>query len=105
MADNTFQYVTRPSAAGNAITTMPKYRGTKTQAQVYAEVTTCLGATPPTVENVTRTLTQVVIDWTICGWRIAAPARASHHLRCVRRSPRSRGAGRRRRASPASSCP
>lgn len=71
MPDQTFQYITRPSAAGNTITTMPKYRGTKTQAQVYAEVTARLGSTPATVENVARTLAQVLVDWTTCAWRIA----------------------------------
>ena len=46
MPDHTFPYVTRPSTQGNTITTMPKYRGTKTQAQTYAEVTARLGAAP-----------------------------------------------------------
>ncbi len=72
MADNTFQYVTRPSTAGNTITTMPKYRGTKTQAQVYAEAQTRLGATPLTIANVTRTINEVILDWAICGWKIEA---------------------------------
>jgi hypothetical protein len=71
MPDHTFPYVTRPATQGNTITTMPKYRGTKTQAQTYAEVAARLGATPPTIENVARALAQVVIDWTIAGWRVA----------------------------------
>lgn len=71
MPDNTFPYITRPATHGTAITTMPKYRGTKTQAEVYAEVTARLGGAAPTVENVTRTLAQVILDWTITGWKIA----------------------------------
>jgi hypothetical protein len=52
------------------MTTMPKYRGTKTQAQVYAEVLSRLGTNGPTVENITRILCQVIIDWTIACWKI-----------------------------------
>lgn len=70
MADNSFCYITRPTAAGTSMTTMPKYRGTKTQDQVYAEVTTRLGATPLTVANITATLHQVIIDWSIACWKI-----------------------------------
>ena len=70
MADNTFQIITYPAPDNVHITTRPKYRGTKTQAQTYAEITTRLAGAPPTVENVIRTLGQVVIDWTITGWKI-----------------------------------
>ena len=70
MPENTFPYITRPSTAGNTITTMPKYRGTKTQAQTYAEIQTRLGATPITIANVISTLNQILIDWTIAGWKI-----------------------------------
>ena len=71
MPDHTFPYLTRPSANGRALTTMPKYRGTKTPAQVYAEVTARLGGAAPTVENVAATLAQVILDWTLSGWKIA----------------------------------
>ncbi len=67
-----FKYITRPTSDGNATTTQPVYRGTKTQAEVIAEVTTRLGATPPTVDNVLCTFFEVVIDWTTQGWKIAA---------------------------------
>jgi hypothetical protein len=70
MADNTFQYITRPSTQGNTITTMPKYRGTKTQAQVYAEIAARLGSTPLTIANVIQTHDQVIIDWTTAAWKI-----------------------------------
>ena len=72
MPDNTFPYVTRPATQGNTITTMPKYRGTKTQAQVYAEIAARLGATPLTIANVILTQNQILIDWTIAGWKIEA---------------------------------
>ena len=42
MADNTFQIITYPAPDNVHITTRPKYRGTKTQAQTYAEITTRL---------------------------------------------------------------
>ena len=71
MPENTFPYVTRPSTAGNTITTMPKYRGTKTQAELYAEIAARLGATPLTIANVSRTEKEVIIDWTLTGWKIA----------------------------------
>jgi len=72
MEDNTFPYVVRPAPRGLKLTTMPRHRGTKTQLQVYAEARRRLGTTPETVENVTRTVNQVIIDWTRQGWRIQA---------------------------------
>jgi hypothetical protein len=70
MSSAPFCYITRPAPSGLTVTTMPKYRGTKTQAEVHAEVTARLGATPLTVENVTRTLCEVIVDWTIACWKI-----------------------------------
>ncbi len=72
MADTTFQYVTRPTNVAGTITTMPRYRGTKTQAEVYAEVALRLGASPPTIANVIKTANQVILDWTILSWKIEA---------------------------------
>jgi hypothetical protein len=72
MADTTFQYVTRPTNVAGTITTMPRYRGTKSQPEVYAEIAARLGATPPTVANVIKTLNEVIIDWTIACWKIEA---------------------------------
>lgn len=70
MAEDSFCYMTRPSTNAATITTMPKYRGTKTQADVHAEVAARLGAAPPTVPNIIQTLCQVIIDWTIQCWKI-----------------------------------
>ena len=72
MEDNTLPYVVLPAGRGRKLTTMVKSRGLKTQAQVYAEARRRLGDTPPTVENVTHTVNEVIIDWTGAGWRIAA---------------------------------
>jgi hypothetical protein len=70
MTDNTFPYITRPSAAGNTITTMPKYRGAKTETQLQAEVTARLAGAPATVDNVLLHAAAIIIDWTIAGWKI-----------------------------------
>lgn len=72
MEDNPLPYVVLPAGRGQKLTTMIKSRGTKSQAQVYAEASRRLGDTPPTIENVTRTVNQIIVDWTRQGWRIAA---------------------------------
>jgi hypothetical protein len=66
----TYQYITRPTSAGNATTTQPVYRGTKTKPQLITEIQSRLGANPVTVEAVLRTHHEVVIDWTTQGWKI-----------------------------------
>lgn len=70
MSDS-FQYITRPTSDGNATTTQPVYRGTKTQADIVAEIQARLGATAPTIDNVLCTFAELVIDWTTQGWKVA----------------------------------
>jgi len=66
-----FKYITRPTSNGNATTTQPVYRGTKTQAEVIAEITTRHGATPITIDSVLCAFSEVVIDWATQGWKVA----------------------------------
>lgn len=70
MADNSFCYMTRPASNAATITTMPKYRGTKTQAEVYAEVAAQTGASPAIVAQVIQATCQSIIDNTIACWKI-----------------------------------
>jgi hypothetical protein len=67
---DTYQYITRPTTAGNATTTQAVYRGTKTKAELLAEVATRIGATPLTAELALRTAFEIIIDWTTQGWKI-----------------------------------
>lgn len=67
-----FRYRTRPTTEGDAITTQPDYRGTKTKAELLAETQARIGATPLTLEVAIRTHHEVVIDWTTEGWKIEA---------------------------------
>jgi hypothetical protein len=71
MSDITFPYITRPANTPSLITTMPSYRGTKTQEQVYAEATARVGSGPVNAATLTRAVCEVIIDWTIAGWKIA----------------------------------
>jgi hypothetical protein len=71
MSDS-FKYITRPTSNGNATTTQPVYRGTKTQADVIAELTTRLGPTPLTIDAVLCAYAEVILDWTTQGWKVAA---------------------------------
>ncbi len=64
-----YQFITR-TGTQNQITTARVTRGTKTTAEVSAEVTARLGADAPTVQNVTKTFLEVVLDWTAEGWTI-----------------------------------
>ena len=64
-----FQYITRPGSSAQIITA-PKYRGTKTSEEVYAEVQRRLGTTAPTVQSVIKTFHEVVIDWCKQSWKI-----------------------------------
>lgn len=70
MADDTFQYITRPTSDGSKTTTGAKYRGTKTPGETIAEVTARLGSSALSVPLVITTFHQVVIDWTIAGWKV-----------------------------------
>ncbi len=67
---DTYQYITRPTSKGDATTTQPVYRGTKTKADLLAEIAARLGSTPPTIEAVIRTHHEVIIDWTAQGWKV-----------------------------------
>ena len=64
-----YQFLTR-TGTQNQVTTARVSRGTKTTAEVYAEVTARLGADAPTVQNVTKTLLEVILDWTAEGWTV-----------------------------------
>ncbi len=66
---NAYPFTTRTGPQGQ-VTTSPAYRGTKTNAEVFAEVQARLGPTPPTIENTLTTFHQVVIDWCKQGWKI-----------------------------------
>lgn len=65
-----FQYITRPTSVGDATTTQAVYRGTKTQAELIAEVEARLGDTPPTTALILTTAAEIIIDWTTQGWKI-----------------------------------
>lgn len=67
-----FQYITRPTSDGTAIMTGPSYRGTKTKAELTAEIAARLGSAPVTIDEVIRIHHEVVIDWTTAGWKIEA---------------------------------
>lgn len=69
---DTFRYRTRPTSDGDHTTTQPDYRGTKTKAELLAEITARIGVTPLTLELALRTHHEVVIDWTTQGWKIEA---------------------------------
>jgi hypothetical protein len=69
---DTYQYITRPTSAGNATTTQPVYRGTKTKAELLAEITARLGSQPVTPELIIHIHHEVIIDWTTQGWKIEA---------------------------------
>ena len=70
MSDS-FQYITRPTSSGTGTTTQPVYRGTKTKDELVAEITTRIGAAPPTIDLVICTLSEVIIDWCTQGWKVA----------------------------------
>ena len=70
MSDS-FQYITRPTSDGNATTTQPVYRGTKSQTDIVNEVQARMGATPLTIDEVICTFMETVIDWTTQGWKVA----------------------------------
>ena len=70
MSDNTFCYITRPTATGASLTTMPKFRGTKTQEQIYAEVATKTGLTTAVIAQAMKAACEVIIDDTIACWKI-----------------------------------
>lgn len=66
-----YQYITRPTSDGNATTTQPVYRGTKSQADIIAEVQARIGGAALTIDGVICTFMEVVIDWTTQGWKVA----------------------------------
>lgn len=70
MPDNSFCYITRPTASGHNMTTMPKYRGTKTQEQIYAEVAAKTGSSPAIVAQVVKGLCETIVDDTIACWKV-----------------------------------
>lgn len=67
-----FQYNTRPTTDGNSTTTQPAYRGTKTKAELLAEITARIGSSALTIELIIHTHHEVVIDWTAQGYKIEA---------------------------------
>ncbi len=64
-----YQFITRTSTQ-NQITTSRTSRGTKTTAEVYAEVQTRLGQQALTIPLVLKTALEVILDWTTEGWTV-----------------------------------
>ena len=64
-----YQFITR-TGTQNQVTTARISRGSKTTAEVQAEITARLGAAAPTVPNVIHTLSEVILDWLTEGWTI-----------------------------------
>ena len=72
MQELTLPYFTLPATDNIHLTARVKYRGTKTQAQVYAEAEVRRGNAPLTFALATRLVNEVVLDWSIQGWKIEA---------------------------------
>lgn len=64
-----YQFITR-TGTQNQVTTARVSRGTKTTAEVHAEVTARLGAATPGVQNVIKTFIEVILDWETEGWTV-----------------------------------
>ena len=64
-----YQFITRTSTQ-NQITTSRVSRGTKTTAELHAEVQTRLGAQALTIPLVLKTTLEVILDWTTEGWTV-----------------------------------
>lgn len=64
-----YQFITR-TGTQNQVTTARVSRGTKTTAEVYAEVTARLGAATPTVPASIKAFLEVILDWETEGWTI-----------------------------------
>ena len=64
-----YQFITR-TGTQNQVTTARVSRGTKTTAEVHAEVTARLGAATPGVQNVIHTFLEVILDWETEGWTV-----------------------------------
>jgi hypothetical protein len=64
-------YHTRPTADGTKVTTQIAYRGTKTKAEITAEIQARLVAQnlPMTIENVLRIHDEVIIDFGMDAWK------------------------------------
>ena len=71
MSLDSLPIITLPTADGNHITSRVKHRGTKTQAEVYAETALRIGNQPLTIPLIIRTHNEVILDWTSAGWKIA----------------------------------
>ena len=63
-----YQYIVQPTPNGNAFMPRADYRGTKTKAELLAEVATRTGANP-SPELVIHTYFEVVIDFCKQGWK------------------------------------
>ena len=73
-------YYTRPTADGNKVTTSIDYRGTKTKAEIVAEIQARLTAAnlPMTIENVLRIHDEVIIDFGMDAWKMEAVGHIGH---------------------------
>lgn len=69
MSDS-FQYITRPSSGGLTIMTQPRYRGTRSTAEVVAHIATATGKPPADIEAILRAYSEYVIDQTIGTWKV-----------------------------------
>jgi len=70
MNDDTAQYITLPTPDGNNITARLKHRGTKSEAEVCAEMTRQLNGAPLTPQVFLRLFGQIALAWTTAGWKV-----------------------------------
>lgn len=67
---NPYPFITR-TGTQNQVTTSRQSRGTKTQGQFYAELTTRIGTQPLTIPLVFKTGFELINEWITEGWTIA----------------------------------
>ena len=71
MSPQALPIITLPTTDGNHTTSRVKHRGTKTPEEFYAEMGLRIGNQPLTIPLVLQTHDQVIVDWTVEGWKIA----------------------------------
>jgi hypothetical protein len=75
-------YYTRPTPDGTKVSTQIAYRGTKTKAELVAEIQARLTAAnlPPTIENILRLHDEVIIDFGMGAWKCDPVGHIGHHF-------------------------
>lgn len=73
-------YYTRPTSDGTKVTTSIDYRGTKTKAEIVAEIQARLTTAnlEPTIENILRIHDEVIIDFGMDAWKMEAVGHIGH---------------------------